>query len=223
MRPLLFFKYLMTITDCIESVASFACPCLFNVLLVKHPDLSQVNFIDAVDYYSSEADMIGLDMSKDELSLFAMPETDRRKTVWDLLISNLSEMELFTLMEAIFRRVFKRYLEAKSSIIQQRTIFADSIYALITIEEKMKLVTKFETKTEDARAERTVRAGKKSINDIHNTMITTILPMLNDGHRMLRLCNSPLQRQLNQFYKCILATNPALLADVEKTEPLLAT
>jgi condensin-2 complex subunit D3 len=223
MRPLLFFKYVMAITDKVKSVALFGQCCLFNVIVTKHPNLIHGNFIDCLYYFSKETEMVGLEQTEDEARLFTMSDDNQRRLALGLLISNLRETGMFYLMEGIFKRILKRYLDEELQLEEQKTILSDSIYSLIKIEERMKMTTEVEALTEEANAEKAVDLSQKLINDLHTKMITTILPLLNHVHRLLRVNHSPLQGQLNQFYKCIVEKNPALLNEVEKSEPLLAS
>jgi condensin-2 complex subunit D3 len=223
MRPLLFFKYVMAITDKVESVASFAQCCLFNVIVTKHPDLIYSNFTDCLYYFSKEIEMVGLEQTEDEVRLFTMSDDTRRRLALDILISKLRETGLFYLMEGIFKRILKRYLDDELQLGKQETILSDSIYSLIKIEERVKMTTEIEVLAEEANAEKVADFSKKLINDLHTKMIATILPLLNHVHRLLRVNHSPLQGQLSQFYKCIVEKNPALLNEVEKSEPLLAS
>jgi hypothetical protein len=222
MRTILFLKFVWALTDPVESVASFARCCLFNVLVTKHPDLITAHFIEAIYYFSREVGLPGFDQTEEEAALFLIENEERRRTTWDLLIAKFSDAGLYSTIEAIFNHVFTRFLSEELDMRQHAIILADAIYVLVRLEDMRRSTIEAETLTDDSAAEICVEAAKKILNEVHTKTISTILPILNRMHQLLRHGNSPLQSQLNIFYRCICEKNPALLAQVEKSEPLLA-
>jgi condensin-2 complex subunit D3 len=204
MRPELFFRYVWAITDPITAVATFAQCCLFDVILEKCNGLISTNFLDQLYHFASECYSL-----------------KRRREGIDLLISRLSDVEVFNLVDAIFKRLLKKYIEEELDVKKDEWILADGIYSLIRLEDKMKVAAETEIISE-VEAEKLIESSRKMIAEIHNKMIQSILPILNDLHRILRSRNSAHQGELRQFYQRICAKNPGLLTELGRTEPILA-
>ena len=221
MSILLFFKYVWAMTDPVPEIAWFAQRCLFNVILTKHPDILATNFIDTIYFCTGEVDL-SLDETKEEIALFRNWDIDRRRQGLELIISKLNETAVFTLVDGLFKRVLHKFTTQEFSLQQQPKTLSDAIFALVKLEDKMKLASDQETISDNSEADRIIEAGKRMINDIHNTMIQSILPILNDLHKMLRINHSPYQGQLKEFYQRICEKNPSLLEQVAKNEPVLA-
>jgi condensin-2 complex subunit D3 len=219
MRPILFFKYLCALTDQVESVASFAQCCLFHVILAKHPELITSHFIDALYYFSRDLDLLGFDQTDEEASLFTMNDSERRRKTWNLMVGHLSDTGIYVMIETIFNQVLWKYQTEELDLVEHSTVLEDGIYVLLHLEERRKTTTDIEAPPEELTS---VDGAKKLFNEAHAKMLMSILPILNGMHRLLRIHNSPLQGQLNKFYQCICEKTPGMLAQVEKTEPILA-
>ena len=221
MSILLFFKYVWAMTDPVPEIAWFAQRCLFNVIITKYPDILTANFIDTIYFCTGEVDL-SLDETKEEIELFRNWDIDRRREGLELIISRLNETAVFTLVDGLFKRVLHKFTTQEFSLQKHSKTLSDSIFALIKLEDKMKAASDQETTTENTEAERIIEAGKRMINDIHTTMIQSVLPVLNELHKMLRINHSPYQGQLKEFYQRICEKNPNLLEQIAKNEPLLA-
>ena len=90
------------------------------------------------------------------------------------------------------------------------------------MEEKLSNATEHEPHSEDSESEKTIEMGKVIISQIHQSMISNILPSLNKIHKIIRANNSPLQKEIKKLYSRICINYPKLLSDLEKNEPVFA-
>lgn len=222
MTPVLFYRFVYCITDNDAVIANFACSCLFNVIMVKFPSLVKSHFLETIFYFSNESNLKFKDETEEERALFSISDRSNRHYALCMLISKMDNFLAFSMTESICKNILAKFVSGEYSLKDYSVILDDSIFSLIELEKRMDQTSEVETVNEDTTAEKIVEAGKKMIHDIHNSMIESVLPTLNKMHRLLRDKHSPMQSQLKLFYQRIVAKNPDLIKQLEKSEPILA-
>ncbi|KAH0785799.1 condensin-2 complex subunit D3-like [Histomonas meleagridis] len=221
LKPLLFFKYVYAITDVHNEVALFAQSCL-SVILEKFPKIISDSFIDTIYYFSGCIDLPLLGETNEEKRIFKINSTKRRQLALSLLISKLNEVSTYTLIQALFTQVLERYVKEELDVFKHGVVLEDVIHSLNELEDKMKQSTEVEVINDDPVSDSVFEASKRIMIDIHNKIIQTMLPTLNELHRLLRNLHSPCQKKLKEFYQKICLKHPNLLSQLEKSEPILA-
>ncbi|OHT05358.1 hypothetical protein TRFO_05935 [Tritrichomonas foetus] len=222
MSSILFFRYIHAITDEDPSVSTFACNCLFNVILSKHENLIKEHFLEAILYFSREISLDTFTEIDSEKEKFQITDKSRRHLAYALMISRLDAVTSFKMVELLCQNVLNKFVKGEYSISKHSVILEDSIYSMIELEDKMKMSLEIEAISDNSVPDKIYESTKKVLTDIHNSMIRSVLPTLNSLHRLLREGNSPLQGQLKKFYQRVISKNKSLMDIIQKTEPILA-
>lgn len=222
MNPLLFFRFLYSITDENVQVAHFARICLFSVIVPKFPNILKQYFIDTLMYFTG-CEIASLAENEEIKKRFKFRTDERRLKAYKLLIAPMSEVMLFQLIQDIFGRVIDRFIKSEFNLKNHSTLLSDAFQALLMMEDKLHSSTKTEANTDEGtEMERAIEASKTAINLMHNTMINTMMTNLKKIHQLVREANSPLQKLIKKFYKVLCDNEKDFLQDLERTEPILA-
>lgn len=222
MSPLLFFRFLYSITDDNQDVAHFARICLFHVIVPKFPNLLKQYFIDTLMYFT-DCEIASLIENPEVKKRFRFRGDERRLKVYKLLVTPMNEVVLFELVKDIFGRVIDRFIKCEFNLKEHSLLLSDSFNALLLMEDKLHSSTKTEANTDEGSdMEKVIEGAKNAINLMHNTMISTTMQSLKKIHQLVRENNSPLQKIVKKFYRVLCDNDKELLQDLERSEPILA-
>lgn len=221
LRPIILYRYVHSIVDENESVASFARNCLFDVLKSKFPNTLSDNFIDILKFFNDFC--IEEDQSEYN-DLFRLTDKTKRRKAFTLILENITSSSLYEILGLICNKILSEmFLDQNISIEEGEQLLSDVFYVMMTIENDMESVTVHEANSEDDVIDRFTEQTRIFMGLIHKNLISSVLPILNQMHRYLKQQNSPLQSDLRKFFRRLCVKHPQLIDELQKQEPILAS
>lgn len=222
MRPLTFFRYVTAAVDKNKDVARFASSCIFDVLRKKNPKILSQFFIDTIMFYSNIYDPTTSSEVIEEVELFKIESDDKRKRAYRIIISHMSDDQLFNMIMLICSKIFSKFTEHIYSLTKNERLLSDSIFIISEIEDHMNSIKIAEASIDDPAGQEVAEQMSKVMTFLHNHLINKVLPVLNGLHRFLRTNNSSHQSLLREFYRKMITKHPHILEELQAHEPLLA-
>ena len=222
-RPIVFFRFLFCLVDSDDDVANFARSCLFDVINVKDPRLLADNFVRTLLYFNEMLDHDNIGEAPEQHEKFKITDPERRKKLYQIVISQMNSTSLFRLMEILCSTLLAEYAHGVRDLQEGEALLDDAFDVMIFIEEEMQEFHMVDSATsDDPRTEQIVTESLTIMNYFHKQLVQKILPTLNQLHQYLRIQHSPLQRHLKDVYKTICLKHTSLIDELERQEPVLA-